>query len=161
MAGTRPEKEWGAGLSPNSVINTADCQPSRCDATSRWRDSRRVAPVDNMVCCDPPRVNVSTPFMTIDHPRAFRARFDPATSPVVAPADLPLLLAAERAGIAWPSSCRNGTCRTCIAQLVEGRVSYRIEWPGLSAEEKLAGRILPCVAYPASNVSLQKCAEGF
>lgn len=99
--------------------------------------------------------------MTHDHPRAFTARFDPGTLPVVAPADLPLLLAAERAGAAWPSSCRNGTCRSCIAQLVDGQVSYRIEWPGLSAEEKQAGLILPCVAYPASNVSLQRCAEFF
>ena len=73
-----------------------------------------------------------------------------------APADLPLLLAAERAGLPVVSSCRNGTCRTCICQLVSGAVRYRIDWPGLSAEEKQAGFILPCAAYPVSDVVMAK-----
>ncbi len=69
-----------------------------------------------------------------------------------APAGQPLLLSAELAGFDWPSSCRNGTCRTCLCLALEGQVHYRIEWPGLSAEEKAEGCILPCVAYPASNL---------
>ena len=72
-----------------------------------------------------------------------------------APADLPLLQAAEQSGIPglqMSSSCRNGTCRTCICQLLEGQVSYRMDWPGLSADEKREGWILPCVAYPLSDV---------
>ena len=64
----------------------------------------------------------------------------------------PLLLSAEAAGIDWPSSCRNGTCRTCMQRLRAGEVSYRIEWPGLLAEEKAAGWILPCVAHPESDL---------
>ena len=54
----------------------------------------------------------------------------------------------------WPSSCRNGTCRTCIGQLAQGQVRYEIDWPGLSAEEKAQGYVLPCVAYPRSDVVL-------
>ncbi len=69
-----------------------------------------------------------------------------------APACRPLLQAAEQAGQMLPSSCRNGTCRTCLCQLASGQVVYRIDWPGLSAEEKQEGFILPCVAYPASDV---------
>jgi len=57
-----------------------------------------------------------------------------------------LLESAERAGIELLSSCRNGTCRTCMCRLVEGQVHYRVEWPGLSREEKAEGWILPCVA---------------
>lgn len=72
-----------------------------------------------------------------------------------APAGLPLLHAAERAGLVLPSSCRNGTCRTCLCHLISGQVLYRIEWPGLSAQEKQAGCILPCVAYPASDVVIE------
>jgi ferredoxin len=72
-----------------------------------------------------------------------------------APADAPLLLSAEAAGIALPSSCRNGTCRTCIARLARGEVRYRIAWPGLLPEEKQSGWILPCVAYPASDVTIE------
>lgn len=58
-----------------------------------------------------------------------------------------LLLAALAAGVRLPHSCRNGTCRACMSQLTQGRIRYRIEWPGLSAEEKAQGWILPCVAY--------------
>jgi len=67
-----------------------------------------------------------------------------------------LLLSLEQGGIDWPSSCRNGTCRTCIGQLVEGQVRYEMEWPGLSAEEKAAGCVLPCVAYPCSDLRLKR-----
>jgi ferredoxin len=65
----------------------------------------------------------------------------------------------EQAGIDWPSSCRNGTCRTCFSKMTRGEVRYEIEWPGLSADEKEAGYVLPCVAYPCSDVSLH--FEGF
>lgn len=65
-----------------------------------------------------------------------------------------LLLSAREAGVLLPSSCRNGTCRACLCRLVEGRVSYTIEWPGLSADEKREGCILPCVARPESNLVL-------
>ena len=72
-----------------------------------------------------------------------------------APADLPVLLAAERAGLAMESSCRNGTCRSCIGLLTEGRVAYRIDWPGVSLDEKREGWILPCAAYPISDLVLE------
>jgi ferredoxin len=85
----------------------------------------------------------------------FRARIDPGGPAFDAPADRPLLLAAAAAGLALPSSCRNGTCRSCICRLLEGRVAYRIEWPGLLAEEKAQGFILPCVAHPQSDVVLR------
>jgi len=65
-----------------------------------------------------------------------------------------LLQSAEAAGIELPSSCRNGTCRSCICRLLDGEVRYRIEWPGLSREEKAEGWILPCVAEPVGDVRL-------
>ena len=67
----------------------------------------------------------------------------------------PLLMSMEQGGIDWPSSCRNGTCRTCFSKLESGQVRYEIEWPGLSAEEKEEGYVLPCVAYPGSDVALR------
>ncbi len=72
-----------------------------------------------------------------------------------APDDLPVLLAAERAGLAMESSCRNGTCRSCICLMESGSVAYRIAWPGLSADEKREGWILPCVAHPTSDLALE------
>ncbi len=66
--------------------------------------------------------------------------------------DQPVLRSAEDAGHALPSSCRNGSCRACISQLHSGTISYRIDWPGLLAEEKAAGLFLPCVAYPLTDL---------
>lgn len=71
-----------------------------------------------------------------------------------APPDQPLLLAAEAGGINLPSSCRNGTCRTCMCRLASGQVHYRIAWPGLSSDEKREGWILPCVAYAQSALEI-------
>jgi len=70
--------------------------------------------------------------------------------------DLTLLEAAEMSRVQLPSSCRNGTCRTCMCRLVSGEVSYTIEWPGLTPEEKTEGYVLPCVARPTSNVVLDQ-----
>jgi ferredoxin len=69
--------------------------------------------------------------------------------------DNTLLDSLEMGGVNWLSSCRNGSCRTCIGQLLEGTVRYEVEWPGLSAEEKAEGYVLPCVAKPCSNVKLK------
>jgi ferredoxin len=85
----------------------------------------------------------------------FRARIEPGGAQFDAPAGQPLLLSAADAGIELPNSCRNGSCRTCICLLLEGRIAYRIEWPGVLPEEKAQGFILPCVAYPQSDLVLQ------
>ena len=82
-------------------------------------------------------------------------RIDPMGWRVRVPRHLPLMAGARAAGIELPSSCRNGTCRACICRLVEGEVAYRIEWPGLSADEKREGWILPCVAHPRSDVVVE------
>ena len=82
----------------------------------------------------------------------FELRIEPMGWRVSVPADQPLMAGARAAGIELPSSCRNGTCRTCICMLVSGTVRYQIEWPGVSADEKREGWILPCVAHPMSDV---------
>lgn len=69
-----------------------------------------------------------------------------------APDGVPLLQAAREAGIDLPASCRNGTCRTCMCRLRSGRIRYAIDWPGLTAEEKQEGLILPCVAIAESDL---------
>ncbi|MDP1979673.1 2Fe-2S iron-sulfur cluster binding domain-containing protein [Undibacterium sp.] len=69
-------------------------------------------------------------------------------------AELSLLEAALLEGIRIPNSCRNGTCRTCICKMLAGKINYKIDWPGLSLEEKQEGWILPCVAQARSDVVL-------
>ena len=63
-----------------------------------------------------------------------------------------LLLAARAAGVRLPSACRNGTCRACLCRLVGGEVRYLVDWPGLLAEERAEGLVLPCVASAVSDV---------
>jgi len=77
-----------------------------------------------------------------------RARF-------TADAQTTLLHALEAAGFDMPSSCRNGTCRTCICRLHEGEIGYTIEWPGLSFDEKREGYVLACVAVAKSDLVLE------
>ena len=86
--------------------------------------------------------------------KTFEVRLEPAGLRFAAPAGQPLMRSAAQAGIEMAASCRNGTCRSCIGLLSEGRVSYRIEWPGLLAEEKAEGWILPCVAHPEADLVL-------
>lgn len=74
---------------------------------------------------------------------------------VVAPGQT-VLEAGLAAGLLLESSCRNGTCRSCLCQLVQGSVQYRVEWPGVSAEEKAQGWFLPCVALPQTPLVMQQ-----
>ena len=80
------------------------------------------------------------------HPGGLHFAADGATS---------LLEAAEAAGIELPSSCRNGTCRTCMCRVRSGQAAHRIEWPGLSFDEKRDGYILPCVAVALGDLELE------
>ncbi len=95
--------------------------------------------------------------MTItDTPTLFAAHSETESLQADAWSNEPLLLSLEMGGSNWPSSCRNGTCRTCIGQLQSGQVRYDTEWPGLNAEEKTEGYVLPCVAYPCGDVVLRQ-----
>ncbi len=79
----------------------------------------------------------------------------PAGFSFAADEDTSILHAAEAAGIELPSSCRNGTCRTCICRVRSGSAAHLIEWPGLSFDEKREGWILPCVAVARGELELE------
>lgn len=85
----------------------------------------------------------------------FTVDVEPAGLRFTARAGQTVLAAALQAGVALPSSCRNGTCRSCLCRLQDGAVSYTVEWPGLSAEEKAEGFILPCVAQPRADLVIE------
>jgi ferredoxin len=91
--------------------------------------------------------------MTIAPP--FLLTFAPAGLTCASDGAASILASAEAAGIDLPSSCRNGTCRTCLCRLRSGSVRYLVEWPGLSTDEKKDGDILPCVAVPLSDLVLE------
>jgi ferredoxin len=100
---------------------------------------------------------MSTPSLTC---HSFKVRIQTQSGEFVAPQDQTVLQSALDSGYTLASSCRNGVCRTCLCRLHSGRISYRMDWPGLSAEEKAEGLFLPCVAYPASDLLMQVAAPG-
>jgi ferredoxin len=90
-------------------------------------------------------------------PHTIRLLDPPAT--FEAEAGQSLVEAAQAAGIQLQTSCRNGTCRTCMRKLESGAVEYRVPWPGLSPDERREGWVLPCVALPTSEVVLGDVAQ--
>lgn len=88
--------------------------------------------------------------------KTFRIQIDGHAVAAEADSETSLFAAMARAGIEWPVSCRNGTCRTCIARLLQGQVRYDIPWPGLSADEKQDGYCLPCVARPMADLVIAR-----
>ena len=81
-------------------------------------------------------------------------RVEPLGRSFEAPPELTLLEAAAFEGIRLPRMCRNGTCRACLCRVVSGEVSFTIEWPGLSREEKAEGYVLTCVAVARTDLVL-------
>ena len=91
----------------------------------------------------------------------FQIKVEPKGLSFESDGEASLLASAARAGVVLPSSCRNGTCRTCICQVQSGSARHLIEWPGLSLEEKREGYILPCVAVATSNLTIISPAAKF
>lgn len=63
-----------------------------------------------------------------------------------------ILDVAEEAGIEIESSCRSGTCGTCVQKLAQGDVRYDGEPEALSDSERQEGMILTCIACPTGQV---------
>ena len=84
----------------------------------------------------------------------FTLRIQPQGDTADAWSEHSLLTSLEMGGLKWPSSCRSGTCRTCMGLMTAGQVRYEMAWPGLTAEEKAEGWVLPCVAFPTQDVVL-------
>jgi ferredoxin len=64
-----------------------------------------------------------------------------------------LLDLAEKNGVQIPYGCRQGVCGTCATLILSGTVEMCVE-AGLSAEQKIAGYVLPCVSRAKGTVVL-------
>lgn len=67
----------------------------------------------------------------------------------MAPGESSAIIAAERAGIDLPSSCRGGMCCTCRARVVEGKAEMAVNY-SLEDWELEAGFILTCQSWPTT-----------
>jgi len=64
-----------------------------------------------------------------------------------------LLDLAEKNGVQIPYGCRQGLCGTCVTRVLSGTVQMDVE-AGLTAEQKTAGYVLPCVSQAKGTVVL-------
>jgi ferredoxin-NADP reductase len=64
-----------------------------------------------------------------------------------------LLDLAEKNGVQIPYGCRQGLCGTCATRVLSGNVQMDVE-AGLTAEQKNAGYVLPCVSRAEGTVVL-------
>ena len=82
---------------------------------------------------------------------------EPAAARFVARPGDTLLKAGLAAGLPLPYECASGTCGTCKARLLEGRVdSLWPDAPGLSERDRARGdRILCCQSVPSTPCRIQ------
>lgn len=67
-----------------------------------------------------------------------------------------VLLGALRSGFALPHSCRGGSCRSCLARVIDGHIRYPNGPPiGLMPEDEQGGYVLLCQAEALSDLEVE------
>lgn len=151
-----PYRVTGEPLQPGNQAFDADLRSRDPAWGLRWlHEVEAVAAAAGLALrerVDMPANNLLLVFGHAERGAVHRVQMEPGGEGFDAPASRSVLASALAAGLTPPSSCRNGSCRACLAQIKRGEVAYAIDWPSLSAEERAEGWTLPCVALPRSDL---------
>ena len=74
------------------------------------------------------------------------------------PSDKFILEAAEDNNVELPYSCRAGSCSSCLAKLISGKVDQS-DQTFLDEDQIASGFVLTCVAYPVADSVLSTHEE--
>ena len=85
---------------------------------------------------------------TFSEDQPFRLELSRSEKSLVVRADQSILEALDEAGIAAPSSCRTGTCRTCVQTVLDGEVLHR---DSVLSDHDRINLMCPCVSRSAGE----------
>lgn len=81
---------------------------------------------------------------------------DAATTTLLAHTEKSLFETLAEANIGLRKACVNGACGICRCRLMSGAIDYRGGQPhGLNGGQQADGWILPCIAYPKTDLKLK------
>ena len=121
----------GLGVASKSIKTEAFGQPPQPSSPESAKEAA-------------PQVAASSPSVT----------FQPSGKRAPLPDGATVLDVADELELEIDSSCRSGTCGTCLVRLVEGEVSMDCE-DGLEPEDKAKGMVLACQARSQSDVVVE------